>query len=216
LSPGAGRRTRKQEETETPKRSKRLTAEQRREQLLTVARDVFADHGFAAASVEEIAERAGVSKPVVYEHFEGKDGVYAVVVEREIRELVGRIKTALQPGDPRATIIAAVDTFMRYIEEQPQGFTILVRDAPVGSGATLPSVLDEISRAVEKLLAGELTDRGYDKAMAPVLARSLVGMIAVPGQWWIKARRPRRQQMADQIVNLAWNGLSRLDGQRRT
>jgi AcrR family transcriptional regulator len=176
---------------------------------------VFAEQGYAAASVEEIAERAGVSKPVVYDHFGGKDGAYAVVVEREIRLLVGRIKLALRPGDPRATIVEAVDAFLRYIEEDPDGFTILIRDAPGATGVpTLPSVLDEIARAVEKLLLGELAQRGYDKKMAPVLARSLVGMIAVPGQWWIKGRRPRRPQLAEQIVNLAWNGLSRLEGRK--
>jgi AcrR family transcriptional regulator len=192
-----------------------MSAAERRVQLLGVAREVFAERGFAGASVEEIAERAGVSKPVVYEHFGGKEGAYVVVVEREIRELVGRIRSSFRPGDPRRTITDAVDTFLRYIEDEPQGFTILVRDAPIGSGTTmLPSVLDEIARAVEKLLVGELTERGYDRKMAPVLARSLVGMIAVPGQWWITARRPRRQEMAGQIVNLAWNGLSRLEGRK--
>jgi AcrR family transcriptional regulator len=210
LTPGS--KSRRTKSTER-KRAPRLASQERREQLLGVARAVFAEHGYAAASVEEIAERAGVSKPVVYDHFGGKDGAYAVVVEREIRLLVGRIKEALRPGDPRATIVEAVDAFLRYIEEEPDGFTILIRDSPDATGVpTLPSVLDEIARAVEKLLSGELAQRGYDKKMAPVLARSLVGMIAVPGQWWVKGRRPRRQQLAEQIVNLAWNGLSRLEG----
>lgn len=207
--------SRRPKNTTERKRAPRLTAEVRREQLLGVARAVFAERGFAVASVEEIAERAGVSKPVVYEHFGGKEGVYAIVVERELRELVGRIKRALRPGDPRATITEAVDTFLRYIEDEPDGFTILLRDAPAEAGVpALPSVLDEIARAVEKLLSGELAERGYDRKMAPVLARSLVGMIAVPGQWWVKGRRPSRPQIAEQIVNLAWNGLSRLDGRK--
>jgi AcrR family transcriptional regulator len=172
---------------------------------------VFADEGFAAASVEEIASRAGVSKPVVYEHFGGKDGIYAVVIEREIRELVGRIKTALRPGHPRESIVDAVDAFLGYIEDAPDGFIVLMRDSPTGTdAATLPSVLDEIARAVEKLLVGELSARGYARKMAPILARSLVGMIAVPGQWWIRSGKQRRKDIAEQIVNLAWNGLAGL------
>jgi AcrR family transcriptional regulator len=204
----SGGKRRKSEPSRT--RAQRLTAAERRIQLLAVARQVFAEHGFAATSVEEIAERAHVSKPVVYEHFGGKEGVFAVVVEREIRELVGRIKGALLPGDPKRSITDAIEAFLAYIEDEPEGFTILVRDAPLGSGdATLPSVLDEIARAVEKLLSTELKDRGYDRRMAPVLSRALVGMVAVPGQWWVTNKRPKRRDVAEQFVNLAWIGLGR-------
>src|SRR5215472_3802127 len=77
----------------------RMTGSQRRAQLLDVARGVLAERGFEATSVEEIAHRAGVSKPVVYEHFGGKDGLYAVVVEREMRRLLDRIEAALSVGD---------------------------------------------------------------------------------------------------------------------
>jgi len=209
LTAGDSRRSRQKQPIR--KRAPRLTAAERRVQLLGVARTVFAERGFGLTSIEEIAERAGVSKPVVYEHFGTKDGLYAVIVEREIKELVGRIKGALRPGDPRSSITDAVDAFLAYIEDEPEGFTIIVRDAPLGSGeTTLPSVLDEIARAVEKLLSAELKERGYDRRMAPVLARALVGMIAVPGQWWVRTGKPKRREVAEQIVNLAWNGLSRL------
>ena len=180
---------------------------------MDVARVVFAERGYAATSIEEIAERAGVSKPIVYEHFHNKEGSYAVVVRREINELVGRINNALEPGHPHRTITRAVDAFLRYVEDEHAGFTILVRDAPDGSGdGWIPSVLDEIAEAVEKLLRAELAERGYTKKMAPVLARSLVGMIALPGQWWLKTGKPRREEVADHIVNLAWNGLASLGG----
>lgn len=194
-------------------RRHRMSGPQRRAQLMLVARDVFAERGYEATSIEEIAERAGVSKPVVYEHFGGKDGLYDAVVGREVTELVGRIKDSLRPGHPRRTIIGAVDAFLRYIEEEQAGFTILTRDGPVGSEeGSLPSVLDEIAGAVEDLLSAELKQRGYRRKMAPVLARSLVGMIALPGQWWLKAGKPRRREVAEHIVNLAWNGLGGLQG----
>ena len=77
----------------------RMTGRERREQLLDVGRALFAEKGFEATSIEEIAARAGVSKPVVYEHFGGKEGLYAVVVDREMSDLLDRLTAALSSGD---------------------------------------------------------------------------------------------------------------------
>lgn len=76
----------------------RMTGKQRREQLLEIGRTVFAERGYDGTSVEEIAERAGVSKPVVYEHFGGKEGLYAVVVDREMQLLLDMVTGALTGG----------------------------------------------------------------------------------------------------------------------
>ena len=76
-------------------RRKRMTGKERRQQLVEIGRELFAERGFDAASVEEVAARAGVSKPVVYEHFGGKEGLYAVVVDREMRTLLGMMGEAL-------------------------------------------------------------------------------------------------------------------------
>lgn len=75
-----------------------MTGKQRREQLLEIGRTVFAERGYDGTSVEEIAERAGVSKPVVYEHFGGKEGLYAVVVDREMQLLLDMVTGALTGG----------------------------------------------------------------------------------------------------------------------
>src|ERR1043165_3552216 len=82
---------------EKPRRPRRtrMTGAERRAQLLEIGRTLFAQKGFEATSVEEIAARAGVSKPVVYEHFGGKEGLYAVVVDREMRRLLDSITGAL-------------------------------------------------------------------------------------------------------------------------
>lgn len=77
-----------------------MTGKQRREQLLDIGRSVFAERGYDGTSVEEIAERAGVSKPVVYEHFGGKEGLYAVVVDREMQLLLDMVTGALTGGTP--------------------------------------------------------------------------------------------------------------------
>ena len=78
----------------------RMSASERREQLIAVARGLFAERGFDATSVEEVAARAQVSKPVVYEHFGGKEGLYAVVVDREITTISAAISSAI--ADPAA------------------------------------------------------------------------------------------------------------------
>ncbi|MBW2212796.1 MAG: helix-turn-helix transcriptional regulator, partial [Deltaproteobacteria bacterium] len=80
---------------------KKLTAAARRAQLIQVGREVFAENGYEATSVEEIASRAKVSKPIVYEHFGGKEGLYAVVVDREMEYVIRVISEALSAGSPR-------------------------------------------------------------------------------------------------------------------
>ena len=79
-------------------KSKRLTGAERRAQLISIGRSVFAKRGFDATTMEQIARAAGVSKPIVYEHFGGKEGLYAVVVDREIELVVARISEAIESG----------------------------------------------------------------------------------------------------------------------
>lgn len=77
----------------------RMSGVARREQLVAVGRSLFAEKGFDATSVEEIAARAKVSKPVVYEHFGGKEGLYAVVVDREVQSLIASLHSSLESSD---------------------------------------------------------------------------------------------------------------------
>src|SRR5206468_11612304 len=87
--------------TPRPERRQRLAASARRAQLVEVGRMVFAQRGYEATSVEEIAEQAGISKPIVYEHFGGKGGLYGVIVDREVEHIVCRIVEAVSSGSPR-------------------------------------------------------------------------------------------------------------------
>jgi AcrR family transcriptional regulator len=189
-----------------------MTGQERRAQLLDVGRAVFAEKGYEPASIEEIAERAHISKPIVYEHFGGKQGLYAVIVDREVERLLGRITTALDADHPRVMLQQAAQAFLAYVEDEPQGFRILVRDAPIGSGTgTLASLLGDIAAQVEHILADQFKARGYDPKLAPVYSRALVGMVAVVGEWWLDVGKPGRDAVAAHIVNLAWNGLSDLE-----
>ncbi|HLT84741.1 MAG TPA: TetR/AcrR family transcriptional regulator, partial [Phototrophicaceae bacterium] len=109
-----------------------MTASQRREQLLDVSRALFAEKGFEGTSVEEIAVRAKVSKPVVYEHFGGKEGMYAVIVDRELQKLLAALSGALRTGGhPKRIVERTAMALLEYIEENTDGFRILVRDSPV-------------------------------------------------------------------------------------
>ncbi|HEV2362224.1 MAG TPA: TetR/AcrR family transcriptional regulator [Acidimicrobiales bacterium] len=189
-----------------------MTGSQRREQLLGVGRSVFAERGFDGASIEEIASRAGVSKPVVYEHFGGKEGIYAVVVDREIATLLDSIVSSLHARHPRALLEQAVLGLLRYIESDTDGFRILTRDSPVPSvGGNFANILNDVVSRLEPILAEMFTERGYDPKLAPVYAQALVGMVASTGLWWLDAREPPLEIVAAHLVNLAWNGLASLE-----
>jgi len=190
-----------------------MTGPQRREQLLEVGRKLFADKGFEGTSVEEIAAKAGVSKPVVYEHFGGKEGLYAVVVDREIRTLLDGINVALRvETTSRGLLEAAALALLDYIEGSTDGFRILVRDSPVAqSTGTFASLISDVASQVEHLLADEFRANGLDAKAAPLYAQMLVGMVALTGQFWLDHRKPKKLDVAAHLVNLAWNGLSGLE-----
>jgi AcrR family transcriptional regulator len=189
-----------------------MTGEERRQQLLDVARALFAEKGFDGTSIEEIAHRAGVSKPVVYEHFGGKEGIYAVVVDREMRSLLDLIVSALSGGHPRELLEQAACALLDYIDGSTDGFRILVRDSPVASTTgTFSSLLNDIASQVEHIFGLQFSAKGYDPKLAPLYSQALVGMVALTGQWWLEVRKPKRDEVAAHLVNLAWNGLSNLE-----
>ncbi|WP_327423115.1 TetR/AcrR family transcriptional regulator [Streptomyces sp. NBC_01527] len=194
----------------------RMTGKERREQLLDIGRILFADKGFEGTSVEEIAARAGVSKPVVYEHFGGKEGLYAVVVDREMRQLLDMVTGALTAGHPRELLEQAAFALLDYIETYTDGFRILVRDSPVAqSTGTFASLISDIATQVEDILGLEFKARGFDPKLAPLYAQALVGMVALTGQWWLNVRKPKKAEVAAHLVNLAWHGLENLESRPR-
>jgi AcrR family transcriptional regulator len=194
-----------------------MTRAERREQLIDVARALFAERGLEGTSVEEIAAHAGVSKPVVYEHFGGKEGLYAVVVDREVRTLHDSIRTAITTprATPRALIELGTLALLDYIDDHPNGFRILSRDSSATStGGSFATILSDIASRVEGLLADEFTKRGFDPETAPLYAQMLVGLVALAGQWWMDTRDEHgvpKPVVAAHLVNLAWNGMRNLD-----
>ncbi|MEU6734820.1 TetR/AcrR family transcriptional regulator [Streptomyces physcomitrii] len=204
--------------SDKPRRSRRtrMSGAERREQLLEIGRTLFASKGFEGTSVEEIASRAGVSKPVVYEHFGGKEGLYAVVVDREMRQLLSMVTSSLTAGHPRELLEQAAFALLDYIEEHTDGFRILVRDSPVAqSTGSFASLISDIATQVEDILGREFKNRGFDAKLAPLYAQALVGMVALTGQWWLDVRKPKKAEVAAHLVNLAWHGLDGMEPKPR-
>lgn len=194
---------------------RRMTASERRTQLVEVAKGVFAELGYDGASVEEIAARAKVSKPVVYEHFGGKEGIYAVVVDRESTRLLHMIASRLSPDiGGRQQVYASAMAFLDYIEANPDGFRVLTRDSPSGfadvSGGGMAGLLSDVSAKAEQILAGFFTQSGVDESAAPLYAHALVGMVVHVGAWWAEVREPPKEDVASHLTALAYLGLARL------
>ena len=191
--------------------SGRLNASARRAQLLEIARTVFAQRGYVATSVEEIAARAKVSKPIVYEHFGGKEGLYAVLVDREMEYVVARISEAISSGTPRERVERAALAFLLYVRDQRDGFLVLSRDAPVAlARGGMSSLLNDVAERVSNVFTATFKQAGYDSKAAPLYAHALVGMVTFVGQWWTETRKPPVEEVASHLAALAWMGLRHL------
>jgi AcrR family transcriptional regulator len=190
-----------------------MAGAQRRDQLVGVARSAFAEKGYDGTSVEDIAARAEVSKPVVYEHFGGKEGLYAVVVDREVQTLHTAIREALMTprAGSRRLIELGTMALLDYIESSPEGFRILTRDRTGGdTGGSYGSILADIVTRVQGLLGAVFLHRGLDPKAAPLYAQALTGMVSMTGQWWLDNPQLSKAEVANHLVNLAWNGMHNL------
>lgn len=190
-----------------------MAGAQRRDQLIGVALSAFAEKGFDGTSVEDIASRAEVSKPVVYEHFGGKEGLYAVVVDREVQTLHDAIRAAITTpgvGSRRLLELCAL-ALLDYVESSPEGFRILVRDTTESkNGGSYGSILADVIVRVEGLLGAVFSQRGLDPKAAPLYAQALTGMVSMSGQWWLDNPQLSKAEVATHLVNLAWNGMHNL------
>jgi AcrR family transcriptional regulator len=194
------------------KRGRRLSGADRRAQLIEIGRSVFAEHGYEAASVEEIAARAKVSKPIVYEHFGGKEGLYAVIVDREVEHIVSRIAGAITEGSARERLESAVQAFLAYVQERPGGFAVLLRDAPKSKrSGQMPALMYDLADRVGDIFSEQFRKAGFEARSAPIYAHALVGMVAFVGQWWTEAKKPpKAETVASHVAALAWMGLRHL------
>ena len=192
----------------------RMTSYQRREQLIEVGRALFAAKGFEAVSVEEIASTAKVSKRSVYEHFGGKEGLYAVVVDREMRALTDVLINALSDpkAHPRQIVERTALALLTYVEENAEGFRVLTRDSPkTDPSNSFNSLLGDVAVRVEDILTEAFKRQHLPAKSVPYYAQMLIGMTVYTCQYWADQRKLSKEQLAAHIVNLAWYGLSRME-----
>lgn len=187
---------------------KRLSGLERRTQLIEVGRQVFAEKGYDATSVEEIADRAKVSKPIVYDHFGGKEGLYAVIVDREMDHVTESISAAIAEGEPRQRLEAATMAFLTYVKDRPDGFAVLSRDSPTAAG--MANLLAEVGQRVTDIFAAEFKRGGFNTKAAPIYAQSLIGMVTFVGGWWRDHPKMSIEEVASHVVALSWMGLRHL------
>jgi hypothetical protein len=115
-------------------------------------------------------------------------------------------------GHPRELLEKAAFALLDYVEQSSDGFRILVRDSPVASSTgSFASLISDAATQVEHIMVNQFRSRGFDTKHAPMYAQMLVGMVALTGQWWLDARKPKKSDVAAHLVNLAWNGLSGLE-----
>ena len=190
-------------------RGVRLPRTARRAQLLAAAQDVFVTNGYHAAAMDEIAERAGVSKPVLYQHFPGKLELYMALLESHVDELVGRVRTAIGSStDNKLRVRAAVAAFYDFVDGEGQAFRMVfesdLRSEPAVQEAVERATTDSVDAITDTITA----DAGLDPERARLLAVGLVGLSQVTARSWLADnRRVPKEDAVALISNLAWRGI---------
>jgi AcrR family transcriptional regulator len=194
----------------TTPRGARLTRSARRAQLLVAARDVFAAQGYHAAAMDDIAEKAGVSKPVLYQHFPGKLELYRALLTTYADELVGRVQNAiLATSNNEERVHAAVSAYFDFVAGEGQAYRLVFESDLRGEPEAASVVDGALTRCIDTVASAVTTDAGMDPARARLLAVGLVGLSQVAAQYWLDSEQsvPRDEAVA-LMASLAWRGLA--------
>jgi AcrR family transcriptional regulator len=191
-------------------RGGRLSRSARRAQLLLAARDVFSAQGYHAAAMDDIAERAGVSKPVLYQHFPGKLELYRAVLTTYADDLVQRVRGALtSSADNGERVHASVAAYFDFVAGEGGGFRLIFESDLRNEPEAAAVVKKAQERCIDAIAEAVTTDAGIDWARARVLAVGLVGLSRLGAQHWLDSDRsvPRDEAVA-LLSSLAWRGIS--------
>ena len=204
---------------------RRLTAEERRAGILDAALAVFSARGYHPSSIDDIAREAGISKALIYEHFESKQGLYADLLERNAAELFERLGAAIGSVEVESGAIrlaTGLDAFFAFVEERRDAWRILFRDtADPETAPVLDRILEQVTGLVAALIAEDpgaraMTEDDSEQAIR-LLAQMLVGSVQSVANWWAEHREVPRDQIVEMVMAYAWLGLDRLSrGERWT
>jgi len=193
-----------------PARNVRLSRSDRRAQLLVAAREIFAAQGYHSAAMDDIAERAGVSKPVLYQHFPGKLELYRALLTTSADDLVDRVGAAIgTTSDNRERVAAAVSAYFDFVADDRQAYRLVFESDLRGEPEAAAVVDGALTRCIDMVTAAVTTDAGLDEPRARLLAVGLVGLSQVAAQYWLDSDGavPHDEAVA-LMTGLAWRGLA--------
>ena len=196
-------------------RTKRLSREERKNRLMSAAQDVFGENGYRKTEVDEIARKAGVTKPILYRHFPGgKAEIFMAVLDEHIRRLLQGLWEAMASSNEAIERLhGGLDAYLRFAEENPDGFRLLVdssADLDPGVSDRLRQVRDSLARGLEITIGDVMKGAGLETQGAPVYARALLGGVESVVAWWLESRQPERHQVVDYLLAFLWRGFSGL------
>ncbi|MEI7631066.1 MAG: TetR/AcrR family transcriptional regulator [Actinomycetes bacterium] len=193
------------------KPSGRLPKSERRTQVLSSALEVFVDAGYHATGMDDIAERAGVSKPVLYQHFTSKLDLYLALLDAGIDELHASYAAGLRStSDNKVRVQRTVQAYFEFVED-PQGAYRLVFESDLINEPAVRERVDQADLAVAQAIAHIITeDTGLSPQQALLLGSGMLGMSQVAARRWLRHARTdiSREEAAELIASLGWRGIS--------
>ena len=194
----------------TANRPVRMPRSARRKQLLAAAQDVFVANGYHAAAMDDIAERAGVSKPVLYQHFPGKLELYLALLDTHCEALVGRVRTAMAAtNDNKDRVSGAMRAYFEFVDHESEAFR-LVFESDLRNEPAVRERVDRVERGcIDAITETIMADTGVPRALAELLAAGLVGAAVTSSQFWLASGRVVPKDAAEQLMAaLAWRGIA--------
>ena len=192
------------------RRTSRLPRGVRRVQLLRAAQDVFVAQGFHAAAMDDIADRAGVSKPVLYQHFPGKRELYLALLEQQVDELTDRVRQAMDgTADNRTRVDGAVGAYFDFIDADGEAFR-LVFESDLRNDPDVRRLADRGARACIEAIAEVIAvETGADPERALLLSAGMTGLAETSARWWLASKGTvSRDEAVALLSSLAWRGMS--------
>jgi AcrR family transcriptional regulator len=191
-------------------RGTRLPRMARRRQLLSAAQEVFVENGYHAAAMDEIAERAGVSKPVLYQHFPGKLELYLALLDLHVDDVVSRCRDALaSTTDNKQRVHAAIGAFFDFVSSQGEAFRLVFESDLRNSAPVRQRIERSLRESAEAISQVIQEDTGCSSDEARLLGVGLVGMAEVSARYWISSNGSIPKDAATQLIaRLSWRGIS--------
>ena len=188
----------------------RLSRSDRRSQLLAAAKSVFVSQGYHAAAMDDIAERAGVSKPVLYQHFPGKLELYLAMLVESAQEMVGLVRQALTgTTDNDERVHRAVAAYFAFVADDSQTYR-LIFESDLRASPEVAQIVDRATQdCIDAITDTITTDTGTDPERARLLASGLVGLSQVSARYWLgQGGTVSRAEAVELLSALAWRGIS--------